>query len=273
MAREVTHVNPKFGRRQWVKLWVNEWLDGTTRFEMTDAQRAFWIDLLAMAGRSRFPGRICAGISPDGAYIGYPINKFQSLMAEPIDVPQTLDLFERTKKVALTVTTEQPTRLVMIEILNWHKYQSEYQRQKKYRGKLQGSDSTSYKASDSKGNTTEVEGEVEGEEKKQTPSEFSKSLVETFTLQQKHYEWGAAKCPTVSLDDELEAWKDRMRAAKYRLSGGKGALVSDPQAAFYTSCRNAEAWGTYKRSGKPAPKSNPRRPKISEADELFGRRS
>src|ERR1700687_1554021 len=118
MRHEVTGVNPKFGRRSWVKLWVNEWLDGTTRFEMTDAQRAFWIDLLAMAGRSRFPGRICAG-TVDGAYVGYPLNKFQALMAEPIDIEKTLALFEKTGKVRISVTAKAPTKLVMIELLNW----------------------------------------------------------------------------------------------------------------------------------------------------------
>ncbi len=125
-------MNPRFGRRSWVKLWVNEWLDGTTRFEMSDAQRAFWIDLLALAGRSRFPGRICAG-EVGGAFVGYPLNKFQALMAEPIDVEQTLQLFEKTGKIKLTATSETPTKLVMIELLNWDRYQSEYQRQKKYR--------------------------------------------------------------------------------------------------------------------------------------------
>jgi hypothetical protein len=155
---EVTGVNPRFGRRSWVKLWVNEWLDGTTRFEMSDAQRAFWIDLLAMAGRSRFPGKICAG-QVDGTFVGYPINKFQSLMAEPIDIQETLQLFERTGKVRLTTTSEKPIKLVMIELVNWDRYQSEYQRQKKYRGKLQQSDSQS----DTQSNKTETEGEVEGE--------------------------------------------------------------------------------------------------------------
>lgn len=52
-----------------IKLWVNEWLDGTTRFQMSGAQRAFWIDLLAMAGRSRFPGIICAGMDGE-LYVG-----------------------------------------------------------------------------------------------------------------------------------------------------------------------------------------------------------
>ncbi len=151
--------NPRFGGRSWVKLWVNEWLEGTTRFEMSDVQRAFWIDLLALAGRSRFPGRICAG-QVDGAYVGYPLNKFQALMAEPIDVEQTLNLFQKTGKIKLTVTSPSPIKLVMIELLSWDRYQSEYQRQKKYRKKgLQQSDSKS----DSRSDTPEGEGEGEGE--------------------------------------------------------------------------------------------------------------
>ena len=75
---------PGQGKRSWVKLWTNEWLDGTTRYQMSDAQRAFWIDLLAMAGRSRFPGIVCAG--RDGKYfVGYPLSRFESLMAGPIE--------------------------------------------------------------------------------------------------------------------------------------------------------------------------------------------
>jgi hypothetical protein len=121
-----------FGKRSWVKLWTNEWLDGTTRYQMSDAQRAFWIDLLAMAGRSRVAGIICAG--RDGErFVGYPINRFQSLMAEPIDIEATFALFERTGKIKVEVTSEGPPKLYKVELLNWAKYQSEYQRLKKYR--------------------------------------------------------------------------------------------------------------------------------------------
>lgn len=144
-------------------MWVNEWLDGTTRFEMTDVQRAFWTDLLAMAGRSRYPGRICAGQTADGSFVGYPLNKFQGLMSEPLDVEQTFVLFVRTGKVKATVTSEEP-KLVMLELLNWDKYQSEYQRQKPYRrAKLQKGDSESYNQS----NNTEVEGDVDVEEREE----------------------------------------------------------------------------------------------------------
>jgi hypothetical protein len=121
-----------FGKRTWVKLWTNEWLDGTTRYQMSDAQRAFWIDLLAMAGRSRFPGIICAGRDGE-SFVGYPLNRFQSLMAGPIDIEATFALFKRTGKIELEVTSEGPPKLYKIELLNWTKYQSEYQRLKKYR--------------------------------------------------------------------------------------------------------------------------------------------
>jgi hypothetical protein len=154
-------MNPKFGRRSWVKLWVNEWLDGTTRFEMSDTQRAFWIDLLAMAGRSRFPGTICAGKTGE-KFVGYPLNKFQSLMAEPIDVEGTFSLFERTGKIRVEVTADGPPKLFKVELVNWSRYQSEYQRLKKYKGRVQPEVRTRYAPGYAQSNKTEVE--VEGEE-------------------------------------------------------------------------------------------------------------
>jgi hypothetical protein len=50
---------------------------------MSDARRAFWTDLSAMARRSQFPAMVCAG--RDGKhFVGYLPNRFQSLMAGPI---------------------------------------------------------------------------------------------------------------------------------------------------------------------------------------------
>lgn len=149
-------MNPRFGRRTWVKLWVNEWLDGTTRGEMSDAQRAFWIDLLAMAGRSRYPGIVCAGKGPEGNIIGYPVNKFQGLMSEPIDVEETFALFERTGKVRIEVTATSPVKLIALHLLSWDKYQSEYNRQKPYR------ESWRLQAKLSEGDKIEVESDSEG---------------------------------------------------------------------------------------------------------------
>lgn len=126
-------MNDRFGKRSWVKLWTNEWLDGTTRYQMSDAQRAFWIDLLAMAGRSRFPGVICSGQDGD-RFVGYPLNRFQSLMADPIDIEATFALFERTGKIKVTASDTTP-KLYVLQLLSWDRYQSEYHRTKKYRQK------------------------------------------------------------------------------------------------------------------------------------------
>ena len=41
--------NPQPASRPWIKLWVGPWLDGTTRWQTTGEQRAFWLDLLAMS--------------------------------------------------------------------------------------------------------------------------------------------------------------------------------------------------------------------------------
>lgn len=150
--------------RAWVKLWVGEWLDGTTRYEMSGAQRAFWIDLLAMGGRSRQPGVICAGQSGDRV-IGYPLSVFQGLDAGgELDIPATLQLFEACGKIRVEVTQENPVRLLKIEILNWNRYQSEYQRQKGYRKSDKASDRKRAKEVTPQ-NTKKlpVEGEVEGE--------------------------------------------------------------------------------------------------------------
>ncbi|HXP68640.1 MAG TPA: hypothetical protein VOA88_05105 [Candidatus Dormibacteraeota bacterium] len=180
-------MKPSDGRRAWVKLWTNDWLEGTTRYQMTGAQRAFWVDLLAMAGRSRFGGVICAGKDND-QWIGYPLQKFQGLLSEPIDVLATFKLFERTGKITLHVTgeaisdAESPTqagRLYTIFITNWNRYQSEYQRTKKYRGKktdVATHDATEVlhpksQAGYGEGSTTEVDVDVEVEREKETEPE------------------------------------------------------------------------------------------------------
>jgi hypothetical protein len=170
-------MKPSDGRRRWIKLWIDDWLEGTTRYQMTGAQRAFWVDLMTMAGRSRFGGVICSGKDGD-TWIGFPLQKFQGLVSEPIDVLATFKLFERTGKITVQVTGEvisdaespmQAGRLYTIFVTNWARYQSEYQRTKKYREKktdVATHDATEMlhaesQASHAKGNTTEVEVDVE----------------------------------------------------------------------------------------------------------------
>lgn len=144
----------KSTRRQWVKLWVNEWLDGTTRFELTAQQRLLWIDLLALAGRSRFPGFIYAGDGQGSEKIGYPIAYLAGvLQMDEQSLNNALILLQDHKHI--TIQEPSPERFI-IGIANWEKYQSEYLRQKAYR-----------KVTTKNTNTLPVEGEgevdVEGE--------------------------------------------------------------------------------------------------------------
>lgn len=108
------------------------------------------------------------------------------------------------------------------------------------------------------------------EKKKTTPSESekkpvkpsAKDLIENFSLEPKHREWGAGHCPSVPLDEELAAWKDRCRSNAYRTRQGP---IADPQASFYTACRNAEKWGTY-RARPPSRGEHPRLPTVVKPD-------
>lgn len=150
--------------RSWIKVWVNEWLDGTTRYEMTGSQRAFWVDLLAMAGRSRLAGVICAG-AENGAIFGYPLSRFEGVLSDPsVDVLPTLHMFQSQGKIKLSVTRELEPTLYSVEILNWDKYQSEYMRQVKCRtNKRQGADKVTPKNTERCAIEGEGEKEVEEE--------------------------------------------------------------------------------------------------------------
>ena len=35
----------------WIPLWLDKWLGGSTRFELEPAERSVWIDLMALAGK------------------------------------------------------------------------------------------------------------------------------------------------------------------------------------------------------------------------------
>lgn len=50
--------------------------------------------------------QIRRGPRDDDQWIGYPLSKFQGLLAEPIDVKATFELFRRTGKITMEVTGE-----------------------------------------------------------------------------------------------------------------------------------------------------------------------
>lgn len=118
------------GSRKWIKLWVDEYLMGTTRFELTPEERGVWIDLLAMAGKSRDEGKIYAG-KYENKIRGYPLEYLAGiLLVSPETLQRTLEKCEKYEKIKVEY---DENKNIIIEILNWSKYQSEYNRQKQYR--------------------------------------------------------------------------------------------------------------------------------------------
>jgi len=210
----------KSSRRQWVKLWVNEWLDGTSRFELTAQQRLLWIDLLALAGRSRFPGQIYAGVGGDGSKVGYPIGYLSGLLQmDEVTLNNALKLLREHCHITLD---ESAPEQYIIGIINWEKYQSEYLRQKTYR---------KVTTQTTKRLPVEVEGEVEGEEEGEVThikrvslgSREFKAFFEAYPVQTGRKaalsEWIHQMLDNCSKDvmKSLERWKscERWEAPKY----------------------------------------------------------
>ena len=111
------------GSMRYVKVWVSEYLEGTIRFDFEPDERSVFVDLLAMSGRMRVKGLICA--RPGNPYP-------HAWLAGTLNIP--IDLFERA--LARMIATDRATEGEEgIRITNWKKYQSEYERQKFYRDK------------------------------------------------------------------------------------------------------------------------------------------
>jgi len=111
------------GRRTWIKLYPIDCLDGSIRYQLEPAERGVWYDLLNFSAICATPGTIS-----DKDSRPYP----HSFIANRLNV--LLELLETTlaKCIEEGRIIENGTG---IHIVNWDAYQSEYQRQKPYRGK------------------------------------------------------------------------------------------------------------------------------------------
>lgn len=109
-------------KRTWVKFWVDECLDGTVREELEADERGVWYDLIIISARGRKAGIISA-------------NETQAISRQRLAgiLNISLELLERTLKKAVEQKRIKIDGAGLIEITNWKKYQSEYQRQKRYR--------------------------------------------------------------------------------------------------------------------------------------------
>lgn len=113
------------GRRSWIKLYTNI-VYGSTPKELLPAERWVWIGLLAMAGDSVVDGSVCLSET-----LGYTNEQLAEILGveEPV-LEAALSKMAATGKIQVGSKNK-------ISILNWKKYQSEYDRQKSYRSKLQ----------------------------------------------------------------------------------------------------------------------------------------
>ncbi len=115
-------------RRTWVKLYVTGWLHGSIRWQLTSEERGVWADLLAFAGEIGQEGRFCDN---DGR--AFP----RDFMANRLNIKKTLLDTVIAKSLDEGRITETDG---VLKLTNWGHYQSEYDRQKKYRDKPKDGD-------------------------------------------------------------------------------------------------------------------------------------
>lgn len=112
---------PRGWKRTWVKFWVDECLDGSIREELEPDERGVWYDLIIYSAKCRVPGIISANETQ-------PISRHR--LAGILNIME--ELLERTLSICQESNRIHIDGQGLIHIVNWSKYQSEYQRQKSY---------------------------------------------------------------------------------------------------------------------------------------------
>jgi len=110
--------------RRWIKVYCYETLHGSVSYQLNEAEHDVWIKLLCYAG-------LCGheGIIADHDLRPYP----HSHVIREINTTQAV--FESTLTKCIDEGRIIETNGHGIQITNWSKYQSEYDRQKQYRDK------------------------------------------------------------------------------------------------------------------------------------------
>jgi hypothetical protein len=93
----------------WIPLWVDPWLVGSTRLELTLEQRGVWIDLLALAAKD-------SGFIRANEVVPYPLDQLASLLRVPEPVLQ--------ETIARCIETSKLERLSdgTLYVVSWAKY-------------------------------------------------------------------------------------------------------------------------------------------------------
>jgi hypothetical protein len=111
-------------RRTWVKLWVDQCLRGSMIAELTPEQRWIFVGLLLLAGDSEVAGTLFRRKDANGELVG-PSDFYlaDTLGVQEEAIGPALDrMIEKTK-----ISRDAQG---VIRIVNWSKYQSDYERTK-----------------------------------------------------------------------------------------------------------------------------------------------
>ncbi len=135
--------------RTWVKLYCDQWLSGSLR-EETAELRGIWADLLALAGSGKYGDTGTISLPNDVGFSDFQFEKTLKI---------TKYQWQKARKRLILTERIAVNNANVVTIINWKKYQSEYERQKPYRNqKLQPKVTTGSYAGDREGDR-EREGE------------------------------------------------------------------------------------------------------------------
>jgi len=117
-------------RRTWIKIYTDKWLRGSIRKEPIEV-RAIFIDLLTLAGDSAYGDNGEIKLAEDVGFTDEVISGILNISKNIwLKVKEKLTIRqEKEKRIEIIPMTQG----FSIKIINWKKYQSEYQRQKPYR--------------------------------------------------------------------------------------------------------------------------------------------
>ena len=109
-------------RRNWIKLYVDQTLRGSCFEELLPEERFVWFGFLLLAGDNSIEGKISVTNK-----MGYSIEQLADLLN------CSVELIKRSIKKMIKNDKIKVNNKNVITIINWKKYQSEYQRQRDYR--------------------------------------------------------------------------------------------------------------------------------------------
>lgn len=111
------------GPRRWIKIFCYETLHGSVSYQLSEAEQSVWVKLLCFAG-------LCGN---EGLIADHDLRPFPHTFIIH-EIHTDTDIFESTlEKCKSEGRISEDGQ--GIRIVNWAKYQSEYERQKRYRDK------------------------------------------------------------------------------------------------------------------------------------------